>query len=82
MRISPFTVSSSFARCRSILRRKAEGDHRAQKDIDCMGTVNMAHIYAGSREGYPPCTPQAVVELLDFYGIDVSGKKVTIVGAA
>jgi methylenetetrahydrofolate dehydrogenase (NADP+)/methenyltetrahydrofolate cyclohydrolase len=47
-----------------------------------MGTVNMAHIYAGSREGYPPCTPQAVVELLDFYGIDVSGKKVTIVGAA
>jgi methylenetetrahydrofolate dehydrogenase (NADP+)/methenyltetrahydrofolate cyclohydrolase len=29
---------------------------------------------------YPPCTPQAVVELLNFYGIDVCGKKVVIVG--
>lgn len=50
------------------------------KDVDCMGTANMAHIFAGDKEGYAPCTPQAVMEMLDFYGVDLTGKKVTVVG--
>lgn len=52
----------------------------AEKDVDCMGTANMAHVFAADRQGYPPCTPQAVVEILDYYKIDVTGKKITIVG--
>ena len=51
-----------------------------EKDVDCMGIRNMAHVFAGDKSGYPPCTPQAVIELLDFYGIDLTGKKVTVVG--
>jgi methylenetetrahydrofolate dehydrogenase (NADP+)/methenyltetrahydrofolate cyclohydrolase len=51
-----------------------------EKDVDCMGIRNMAHVFAGDKTGYPPCTPQAVMELLDFYGIDLTGKKVTVVG--
>ncbi len=50
------------------------------KDVDGMGTANMAHVFAGDKEGYAPCTPQAVIEILDFYGIDLTGKKVTVVG--
>ena len=51
-----------------------------EKDVDCFGIINNAYIYSGDKRGYPPCTPQAVIELLDFYGIDVTGQKVTIVG--
>lgn len=52
----------------------------AEKDVDGMSTINTASIFAGNKKGFPPCTPQAVIEVLDFYGIDVTGKKVTIVG--
>jgi methylenetetrahydrofolate dehydrogenase (NADP+)/methenyltetrahydrofolate cyclohydrolase len=50
------------------------------KDVDCMGLNNLAYLFAGGKNGYPPCTPQAVIELLEHYQIDVTGKKVTIVG--
>lgn len=50
------------------------------KDVDCMGISNIAYVFSGNKNCYPPCTPQAVVELLDYYNIDVAGKKVTIVG--
>ncbi|MBQ9989740.1 MAG: bifunctional 5,10-methylenetetrahydrofolate dehydrogenase/5,10-methenyltetrahydrofolate cyclohydrolase [Lachnospiraceae bacterium] len=50
------------------------------KDVDCMTMANAAHVFAGDKLGYPPCTPQAVVEILDHYGIEVCGKKVTVVG--
>jgi len=52
----------------------------AEKDVDCMAAANAAHVFAGDGQGYPPCTPQAVIEILDHYGIDVCGKKVTVVG--
>jgi 5,10-methylene-tetrahydrofolate dehydrogenase/Methenyl tetrahydrofolate cyclohydrolase len=51
-----------------------------EKDVDCFGLINNAYVYSGDKRGYPPCTPQAVIELLDFYGIDLTGKKVTVVG--
>lgn len=51
-----------------------------EKDVDCMGINNIAHVFSGSRKGFPPCTPQAVIELLDYYGIDFTGKKVTVIG--
>ncbi len=50
------------------------------KDVDCMGINNIAHVFAGNKNGFPPCTPQAVIELLDFYGYDLTGKKVTVIG--
>ena len=51
-----------------------------EKDVDGMGTVNNAYVYEGNKEGYDPCTAQAVIEILDFYGIDIAGKKITIIG--
>ena len=50
------------------------------KDVDGMGLINNAYIYEGNKEGYAPCTAQAVIEMLDFYGINLAGKKVTVVG--
>lgn len=50
------------------------------KDVDGMGELNLAGVFAGKKDSYPPCTPQAVVELLDGYQIDCTGKRVVIVG--
>lgn len=51
-----------------------------KKDIDCMSPVNMAKVFAGDESGFAPCTAQAVIEVLAHFGIDVKGKRVTVVG--
>ncbi len=51
-----------------------------EKDVDCLTSANDAHLFAGDKNGYPPCTPQAVMEILDHYDINLTGKKVTVVG--
>ncbi len=50
------------------------------KDVDCMGNANMAKLFAGDKTGFAPCTAQAVMEMIDHYGIDIKGKKVTVIG--
>ncbi len=52
----------------------------ALKDVDGMGKANMADIFSGAGEGHAPCTAQAVIEMLKFHGIEIKGKKVTVVG--
>ena len=51
-----------------------------EKDMDCMSPMNIAKIFAGDETGYAPCTAEAVMEMLEFYGIDPKGKNVTVVG--
>ena len=51
-----------------------------EKDMDCMSPVNMAKIFAGDENGYAPCTAEAVMEMFAHYGIDLTGKRVTVVG--
>lgn len=50
------------------------------KDVDVMGYGNMAGLFAGDKEAYAPCTAQAVMEILNFYGIETKGKNVTVIG--
>lgn len=51
-----------------------------EKDVDCMTDSSLAGVFTGSETGYPPCTAQACIELLDHYGIDVEGRNVVIIG--
>jgi methylenetetrahydrofolate dehydrogenase (NADP+)/methenyltetrahydrofolate cyclohydrolase len=51
-----------------------------KKDLDGISPVNMAKVYASDASGFAPCTAEAVVEMLDYAGIDLTGKKVTVVG--
>ena len=51
-----------------------------EKDVDCMTDLSLAGVFTGSGTGYPPCTAQACIELLDYYGIDVAGKNVAVIG--
>ena len=50
------------------------------KDVDGITPASMAGVYAGSGVGFPPCTPRACMEILDYYGIDLTGKKVAVIG--
>ena len=51
-----------------------------EKDVDGITDGSMAGVYSGADLGYPPCTPTACMEILDHYGIDVTGKRVVVVG--
>jgi methylenetetrahydrofolate dehydrogenase (NADP+)/methenyltetrahydrofolate cyclohydrolase len=51
-----------------------------EKDIDCLNPINVAKVFEGDDTGYAPCTPEACMEMLDYYGVDLKGKRVTIVG--
>ena len=44
------------------------------KDVDCMTHLSLAGVFEGKPLGFPPCTPQACMEILDYYGIDCKGK--------
>ncbi|BDF04281.1 bifunctional 5,10-methylenetetrahydrofolate dehydrogenase/5,10-methenyltetrahydrofolate cyclohydrolase [[Clostridium] hylemonae] len=50
------------------------------KDADCMSPVNIAKVFSGDESGYAPCTPEAVMEMLDHYKISLKGKRVTVIG--
>lgn len=50
------------------------------KDVDCMTDGSMSGVFTGKALGFPPCTPQACMEILDHYGIDCTGKKAVVIG--
>ena len=52
----------------------------AKKDIDGLSPINIAKVFSGEKDGIPPATPQAVIEILDFYDIPLAGKNVTVIG--
>jgi methylenetetrahydrofolate dehydrogenase (NADP+)/methenyltetrahydrofolate cyclohydrolase len=51
-----------------------------EKDVDGITNISSAGVFAGIPIGYPPCTPQACIELLDFYNIAIESKKVAVIG--
>ena len=51
-----------------------------EKDVDGCTDSSLAGVFTNHDIGFPPCTAQAVMEILDYYGIEVSEKKVAIIG--
>ena len=51
-----------------------------KKDIEGIGINNMGKLVLGEKDVLIPCTSKAVIEILDFYDIDLTGKKAVIVG--
>lgn len=50
-----------------------------EKDVDCMTEKSLAKIFIGG-SGFAPCTAQACIELLDFYGVELEGKNIAVIG--
>lgn len=49
------------------------------KDVDGLHPHNLGRLMLG-RPGLRPCTPSGIIRLLDHYGIETTGSRVTIVG--
>ena len=50
------------------------------KDVDGVTLGSLAGVFTGRPVGFPPCTAQAVLETLDFYGVKLDGANVCVVG--
>ncbi|MCL2421699.1 MAG: bifunctional methylenetetrahydrofolate dehydrogenase/methenyltetrahydrofolate cyclohydrolase, partial [Defluviitaleaceae bacterium] len=44
------------------------------KDVDGITDISLAGVFAGVATGFPPCTPQACMEILDHFNIETAGK--------
>ena len=51
-----------------------------EKDVDGITAGAQARVFTGAGVGYPPCTAQAVMEILDHYGIDPAGSRAVVIG--
>lgn len=50
-----------------------------EKDVDGVTSINFGKMAMGE-DTMLSCTPKGIIDLLDYYGIDVEGKTVTIIG--
>lgn len=44
-----------------------------------MHPLNLERIFEGDLNGFMPCTPEAVIEILKYYDIDLKGKNIVII---
>lgn len=51
-----------------------------EKDVDGCTDGSLAGVFTDADLGFPPCTAQAAMEILHFYGIDPNGKKAAVIG--
>ena len=49
------------------------------KDVDAFHPVNVGKIMIGNYN-LLPCTPAGVMDLLDYYGVELSGKRAVVIG--
>ena len=53
---------------------------RPEKDVDGFHPVNVGKLLIGERDGFAPCTPAGVMELLRRHGVETRGAECVIVG--
>ena len=51
-----------------------------EKDVDGCTDGSLAGVFTNTALGFPPCTAQAAMELLRFYGVDPKGKRAVVIG--
>jgi len=51
-----------------------------EKDVDSLTLGSAAKVFVGDKTGFPPCTPQAVMEILGFNKIPLQGKRAVVLG--
>ena len=49
-------------------------------DADCLTHQNLGAFYASKNPHLSPCTAQGIIDILDFYNIEISGKRALVIG--
>ena len=50
------------------------------KDVDGSTDLSLAGVFTNTNLGFSPCTAEAALEILKYYNIPLSGKKVAVIG--
>ena len=50
------------------------------KDIDCMTERSLTHVFTGLGDGFAPCTAESCIEILKYYGYNLCGSNVAVIG--
>jgi len=53
---------------------------KPEKDVDGITEGSLAGVFAATGKGYPPCTAQACIEILDYFKVDCTGKRAVVIG--
>lgn len=61
-------------------QEKARKMLAVDKDVDGCTDLSLAGVFTNSGQGFAPCTAEAAMEILKFYGVKLSGKKVAVIG--
>lgn len=51
-----------------------------EKDVDGCTDGSLAGVFTNTPLGFPPCTAQAAMEILKYYGVPISGKRAAVIG--
>ena len=51
-----------------------------EKDVDGISLAAMGSLFTQADDGFAPSTAEACIRMLDYYGVDLEGKNVVVVG--
>ena len=51
-----------------------------EKDVDAITDISMADLFVGKEDAFFACTAEACMEIVRYHGIELAGKKVTVLG--
>ncbi|MBO4901773.1 MAG: bifunctional 5,10-methylenetetrahydrofolate dehydrogenase/5,10-methenyltetrahydrofolate cyclohydrolase [Lachnospiraceae bacterium] len=51
-----------------------------EKDVDGCTDGSLSGVFTNTDRGFAPCTAQAAMEILKYYGIEISGKRAVVIG--
>ena len=59
---------------------KARNAIAPEKDIDGCSDGSLAGVFTGNGRGFAPCTAEAAIAILEYYGSDITGKTAVVLG--
>ena len=65
---------------KTIDEEKAREMLAPEKDVDGCTDGSLAGVFTNTKAGFPPCTAQAAMEILHYYGYSPAGKKAVVIG--
>ncbi len=64
---------------RTLNAKKIQNAIMPDKDVDGLTDINMGKL-VHNRDALVPCTPMGIIDLLDYYNIQIEGKNVVVLG--
>lgn len=65
-----------------ISRMEISSHLKPEKDVDGINPINLGRLVEGHTEAMVPSTPQAVIEILDYYQYDLEGADIVVIGSS